>query len=43
MQVIEELLEMAREFNRAAGRGEELGLTDDEVSFYDALETNFLF
>ena len=26
---------------RAAGeRGEELGLTDDELAFYDALETN---
>ena len=24
----------------AASRGEELGLTDDEVAFYDALETN---
>ena len=35
-QVIEELIEMARSFNEAARRGEELGLTSDELSFYDA-------
>lgn len=39
-QVIEELIEMARSFNEAARRGEELSLTSDELSFYDALETN---
>jgi len=38
--VIEELIRMAKEFNAAMERGEELGLTDDEVAFYDALETN---
>jgi len=38
--VIEELIRMAKEFNAAMARGEELGLTDDEVAFYDALETN---
>jgi len=40
VQVIEELLKMAREFNQVANRGEQLGLSDDEVAFYDALETN---
>lgn len=39
-QVINELIELAKEMRQAAGRGEELGLTDDEVAFYDALEVN---
>jgi len=39
-QVIEELIEMARKFHAAASRGEELGLSDDEVRFYDALAEN---
>src|SRR5471030_482258 len=39
-QVMEELVEMAKKFREAAGRGEQLGLTDDEVKFYDALATN---
>ena len=39
-QVIEELIELAREMRAASVRGEELGLTDDELAFYDALETN---
>jgi type I restriction enzyme R subunit len=39
-QVIEELFEMAKKFRAAAHRGEELGLTDDEVRFYDALADN---
>ncbi len=39
-QVIEELIELAREMREAGARGEELGLTDDELAFYDALETN---
>ena len=39
-QVIEELIEMARKFHAAASRGEALGLTDDEVRFYDALAEN---
>jgi len=39
-QVIEELIAMAREFNAAARRGEELHLSADEVAFYDALEAN---
>ncbi len=39
-QVIEELIELARELRAADERGEQLGLTDDELAFYDALETN---
>ena len=39
-QVIEELIQLARDMREAASRGERLGLTDDELAFYDALETN---
>lgn len=39
-QVMEELVEMAKKFREAASRGEQLGLNDDEVRFYDALATN---
>ena len=39
-QVIEELIQMAREIREASERGEKLGLSDDELAFYDALETN---
>lgn len=39
-KVIEELIQLAKDMRAAADRGEQLGLTDDEVSFYDALETN---
>ncbi len=39
-QVIEELIELARDMREASARGEHLGLTDDELAFYDALETN---
>lgn len=39
-QVIAELIELAREMRAANARGEELGLTEDELAFYDALETN---
>ncbi len=39
-QVIEELIALAREMREAGARGEQLGLTDDELAFYDALETN---
>ena len=38
--VIEELIELAREMREADNRGEELGLTEEELAFYDALETN---
>jgi type I restriction enzyme R subunit len=39
-QVIEELIALAKDMREAGRRGEELGLNDDEVAFYDALETN---
>ena len=39
-QVMEELVEMARKFRAAANRGEQLGLSEDEVKFYDALAHN---
>jgi type I restriction enzyme, R subunit len=39
-KVIEELIQLAKDMRAAQGRGEKLGLTDDEVAFYDALETN---
>lgn len=39
-QVIEELIAMAKKFRAVAERGEELGLTDDEIRFYDALADN---
>jgi type I restriction enzyme R subunit len=39
-QVIEELIQLAREMREANARGEKLGLTEDELAFYDALETN---
>jgi type I restriction enzyme R subunit len=38
--VLEHLIEIAREMRVAAARGEELGLTEDEVAFYDALGVN---
>ena len=40
LQVIEELIRLAKEMNEAARRGEDLGLSEDELAFYDALETN---
>lgn len=39
-QVIEELIQMARDFQGAMQRHEELGLNEDEVAFYDALANN---
>ncbi len=39
-QVMEELIEMARKFREATSRGHDLGLTEDEVRFYDALADN---
>ena len=38
--MIEELIELAKEMRAAQRRGEELGLTEDELAFYDALEVN---
>ena len=39
-QVIEELIQMAKEFQEALKRNDELGLQPDEVAFYDALANN---
>ena len=39
-QVIEELIGLARELREAGARGETLGLSDDELAFYDALGVN---
>ena len=39
-QVMEELVEMAKKFKHAIERGEQLGLSEDEVRFYDALANN---
>jgi type I restriction enzyme R subunit len=39
-EVIEELIRLAKEMETAARRGDEMGLTDDEVAFYDALAAN---
>ena len=39
-QVIEELIGLAKEMREAHARGEKLGLSEDELAFYDALETN---
>jgi len=38
--VIEELIDLAHEVREADKRGEELGLSEDELAFYDALGTN---
>ena len=39
-QVIEELIALAKRMRQAASRGKDLKLSDDELAFYDALETN---
>jgi type I restriction enzyme R subunit len=39
-KVIEELIQLAKDMREADRRGEQLGLSQDEVAFYDALETN---
>ena len=39
-QVIEEMIALAKNLREADRRGEALGLTEDEVAFYDALEVN---
>jgi type I restriction enzyme R subunit len=40
VQVIEELIALAKEMRQADRRGEQLGLSEEELAFYDALETN---
>ena len=38
--IIEELIELAKQMREANARGAQLGLNEDELAFYDALETN---
>ena len=38
--VIEGLIQMAKEFREASRRGENLGLDESELAFYDALADN---
>ena len=40
VQVIEELISLANDIKAARRRGEEEGLTDEEIAFYDALADN---
>ena len=37
-QVIEELIQIAKEMRQAQERGDDLGLSDEELAFYDALD-----
>ncbi|HVA89610.1 MAG TPA: type I restriction endonuclease subunit R [Chloroflexota bacterium] len=39
-QVIQELVDLAKDIRAAARRGEQLGLTNEELAFYDALGAN---
>jgi type I restriction enzyme R subunit len=40
VEVIDELIKLAKDLREAHRRGEELGLSEDELAFYDALEAN---
>ena len=40
LQVIEELLALAKKISDADKRGERLGLSEEEIAFYDALADN---
>ena len=40
VQVIEELLDLAKKISEADKRGEETGLSEKEIAFYDALADN---
>lgn len=39
-QILEELIDLAREIRKADKRGEQLGLSDEELAFYDALQAS---
>jgi type I restriction enzyme R subunit len=39
-EVIEELIALAKQMSEATKRGQDLGLNDDEIAFYDALSAN---
>lgn len=40
VQVLEELIGLAKDMKAAQARGEDLGLSDEEIAFYDALAEN---
>ena len=40
VQVLEELIKLAKDIRQARQRGEETGLSDEEIAFYDALAQN---
>lgn len=40
VEVLQELIEIAREIREARARGKEEGLSDEEIAFYDALAAN---
>ena len=39
-EVIQELIELAKDIKSADARGEELGMSEEELAFYDALSNN---
>ena len=39
-QILEELIQLAKDIRTARSRGEETGLSDEEIAFYDALAEN---
>ncbi len=39
-EIIEELITLAKDLNKAAKRGEEMNLSEEELAFYDALAAN---
>lgn len=40
IQVIDELIKIAKDMREASNRGDKLGLSEDEIAFYDALGVN---
>ena len=40
VQILEELIQLAKDIRAARQRGEETGLNEDEIAFYDALAEN---
>ena len=40
VEAVEELIKPAKEMDATTKRGDDLGLTDDQVAFYDALAVN---
>lgn len=40
LEMIQELIDMAKELNASAKRGDDLGMSNEELAFYDALSQN---